>query len=337
MKSSDYLRDKLLSIIFFLMAICLSAALLWLIEIRTTFIYFFELLFIAAFMISLAVDFIRKRNYYQRFWQLFDQLDDKTLFAELMEIPSFLDGKIMEQIVKSTDKYMNDKLSETTRINREYREYIEMWVHEIKTPITSAHLIIENDKNITTSRIDNELRKVERFVEQALFYARSTAVEKDFKLTPTTLRELVNTALKNYSQPIIQAGGRPQFGNLDIAVLADSKWCSFIIEQIIANAVKYKQEDLQITFQGGTYNGGSYLTVTDNGIGIAEEDLPRVFDKGFTGKNGRMQTKSTGIGLYLCKKLCEKMNMDIIAESSEHRGTTVKITFPKGDFNFTGD
>ncbi len=331
MKLSAYLLDRLFSCIVYICAMLLSAGLLWLIDVRTVFILFFEALFCGAFSAGLIWDYYRKKRYYKVLWDTFDGLDDKTLLAELMEYPDFLDGHMLYQVVHHTDKYMNDCLSKTEREIMEYREYVEMWVHEIKTPITSAHLMVENDKNRTTLRIDNELQNIDHFVEQALYYARSTSLEKDFKVEMIALKELVNSALKKYSKLVIQAKGHLQFENLDSTVLADRKWCTFLIGQVIANAVKYRKDDFVLNFSGGQYEDGEYLLVTDNGIGIPAADLPLVFDKGFTGLRGREYTKSTGIGLYLCQKLCHKMNMKVSIESEEGKGTTVKFTFPKQD------
>ena len=122
------------------------------------------------------------------------------------------------------------------------------------------------------------------------------------------------------------------FQNIDIPVLADTKWCIFIIGQIIANSIKYRNEKLELFFEGNKYENKNILVISDNGIGIQEEDLTRVFDKGFTGYNGRRFIKSTGIGLYLCKKICLEMNMDITIESDSFSGTVVKIIFPKSDY-----
>ena len=307
MKITNYLSDRLFSVIAYLVSALLTGALLWLAEVRGEFIFLVE---------------------------LFDQLDNKTLLTELLDAPTFLDAKMIYQVLSHTNKFMNDCIVQADTTNQEYREYIEMWIHEVKTPITSAHLMVENDKNTTTLRIDDELHKIEHYVEQALFYARSTALEKDFKVEKTTLKQLVHEAVKSYSKQIIQANGVPVFENLDITLAADSKWCIFIIGQIIANSVKYRKGNLKLTFRGGTYEKGCYLLISDNGIGISETDLPRIFEKGFTGENGRKYTKSTGIGLYLCQKLCSKMNMDISAESIPGNGTTIKITFPKGNFYF---
>ncbi len=329
MKLADYLIDRIFSIVMFLIAAAFSTGLLWLMGLQDEFIVYIELIFLLSFLVTFAWDYTRKRKYYRELMTLFDRMDDKTLLAELIEKPGFLDGKILFQILRLSNKYMNDKLAEAYATNQEYREYVEMWVHEIKTPITSAHLIIENDKNISTIRIDDELNKIDHYVEQALFYARSTTLEKDFKIEQTTMKELVDEALKSYSKQIIGAGGKPVFENLNIPVFADRKWCVFIIGQIIANSVKYAKEKLVLIFTGTTFDNGCCLSISDNGIGIAEEDISRIFDKGFTGKNGRKYKKSTGIGLYLSRKLCSKMNMEISAASSLQSGTTIKITFPK--------
>ncbi|MCM1263881.1 MAG: sensor histidine kinase [Butyrivibrio sp.] len=333
MKITEYLTDKLFSIDVCLIAVAFTGWIFWLAEVRTEFIIIAESVFCAAFLVGFLWDFKRKEKYYKELWSLFDGLDDKTLLAELMKKPAFLDGKLVYQVIKSANKFMNDRIAEADAANREYREYVEMWIHEVKTPITSARLIVENNKGEATLRIDNELSKIRHFVEQALFYARSTTLEKDFKLEKITLKELVNEALKSYSKQIIEVNGVPKLDNLDISVFADRKWCVFIIGQIIANSVKYHKGDLILSFSGEAYENGCFLLISDNGIGIADVDIPYIFDKGFTGENGRGAAKSTGIGLYLCRKLCRKMNMDISAESEKANGTTIKITFPKGSFH----
>ena len=329
MKLTGYIMDRLFSIIMFLAAAFFSMGLLLLMGLRYEFIIYIEIIFGVSFLASLFWDYTRKKKYYRGLMALFDGLDDKTLLAELAEKPGFLDGKLLYRILHLSDKFMNDKLAEAQAANQEYREYIEMWVHEIKTPITSAHLITENDKNVSTIRIDDELNKIDHFVEQALFYARSTTLEKDFKIEQVTLKTLVQEALKSYSKQMIAAHGKPVFVNLDIPVFADRKWCVFIIGQIIANSVKYAKGNLILTFEGAAFDNGCSLSISDNGIGIAEADIPRIFDKGFTGENGRKFGKSTGIGLYLCRKLCRKMNMEISAAGSTENGTIIKITFPK--------
>ena len=328
MKFSDYITDRIVSFVCFVISEGLVFGLLWLVEVPMVFIIFTEIIFLLFFLFSLIWDYHRRSGYYKRLLQLLDQLDEKTLLMEIAERPGFLDAKIVSYILKQNNKYQNDKIAEMQKQNRDYRDFLDTWVHEIKTPITSARLIIENEKNPTTLKIEDELRKIDNFVELVLYYARSSDVEKDFKVENTTLRAQVSTALKTYSKPIIQAGGRIHMEGMDIPVCADSKSCSFIIGQVISNAIKYRQEEFRLEFRSQVQKNRIALLIHDNGIGISRADLSRVFDKGFTGENGRRFPKSTGIGLYLCKKLCDRMNIAISISSEKGQGTTVALYFP---------
>ena len=328
MKFADYFLDRIFSVICFITAALLICGLLWLIEIPKIFIIFTITVLFMSFAISFLWDFQRRRGYYNQILNLLTQLDEKTLLSEIVMRPNFLDGQIISDILRQSNKYQNDKIAEIQQQNREYRDFLDTWVHEIKTPITSARLIVENEKNPVTLRIDDELRKIEHFVDLVLYYARSSDVEKDFKIEKTTVKELVSMALKNYSKAIIQAGGRIKMEQLDIPICADRKSCAFIIGQIISNAIKYRQDDLTLKFSTQIKKNRICLLIEDNGIGIDAADLPRVFAKGFTGNNGRHFSKSTGIGLYLCKQLCDKMNMEISISSSLGRGTTLTLYFP---------
>ncbi|WP_069988314.1 sensor histidine kinase [Massilioclostridium coli] len=328
MKFTAYILDCFFSLICMLVAALLLFGLLWLIDIPVVFILLAEAIVVITFIVLLVYDFFRKRSYYNLLYKMMKQVDEKTLLGEFLTQPHFLEGQILVDILRRCNKYQNDQISDAKQANREYREYIDSWVHEIKTPITLARLMIENEKNPTTLRIDDELRKIDTYVEQVLYYARSTDVEKDFKVEKTTLQILVNAALKNYSKPLIQAGGKPVFCRLDIPVFADSKSCTFVIGQIISNAIKYRKDSLQIVFSGQKEKNAVILTISDNGIGILAADLPRIFDKGFTGYNGRHCSKSTGIGLYLSQKLCRKMNIYLSVSSVLGQGTTITMSFP---------
>ena len=328
MKFSGYITDRIVSFVCFVISEGLVFGLLWLVEVPMVFIIFTGIIFLLFFLFSLIWDYHRRSGYYKRLLQLLDQLDEKTLLMEIAERPGFLDAKIVSYILKQNNKYQNDKIAEMQKQSRDYRDFLDTWVHEIKTPITSARLIIENEKNPTTLKIEDELRKIDNFVELVLYYARSSDVEKDFKVENTTLKALVSTALKTYSKPIIQAGGRIHMEGMDIPVCADSKSCSLIIGQVISNAIKYRQEEFRLEFRSQVQKNRIALLIHDNGIGISRADLSRVFDKGFTGENGRRFPKSTGIGLYLCKKLCDRMNIAISISSEKGQGTTVALYFP---------
>ena len=165
MKFSDYITDRIVSVVCFVISEGLVFGLLWLVEVPMVFIIFTEIIFLLFFLASLIWDYHRRSGYYNRLLQLLDRLDEKTLLMEIAERPGFLDAKIVSYILKQNNKYQNDKIAEMQKQSRDYRDFLDTWVHEIKTPITSARLIIENEKNPTTLKIEDELRKIDNFVE----------------------------------------------------------------------------------------------------------------------------------------------------------------------------
>ena len=175
-------------------------------------------------------------------------------------------------------------------------------------------MVIENNKNLVTKSIDEELDKVEDYIEQALFYARSNTVEKDYYIKKSNLKEIVNESIKKNKSVLIQEKVEINMHDLDINVNTDSKWIVFILSQVIQNSVKYRNKDNESNFEiySKHIKENVILYIKDNGIGIKKGEITRVFEKGFTGTNGRLSgKKSTGIGLYLCKKLCDKLGIAI--------------------------
>ena len=196
-------------------------------------------------------------------------------------------------------------------------------------------MVIENNKNQATKSINEELDKIENYVEQALYYAKSNTIEKDYYIKKCMLKEMVNESIKRNKNTLIQEKIRIDLHDLENQVNTDSKWINFILNQIIQNSIKYMKKETEKEIEIYSKKGIDkvILYIADNGIGIKEEEIKKVFDKGFTGTNGRMSNKkSTGIGLYLCKKLCDKLGINIALESKENEGTTVKIIFPQNSY-----
>lgn len=195
-------------------------------------------------------------------------------------------------------------------------------------------MVIENNKNAITKSIDEELDKVENYIEQALFYARSNTVEKDYYIRKVVLKEIVNESIKKNKSSLIQEKISIDIHDLDIEVNTDNKWIVFILNQIIQNSIKYrKKENSVIEMYANQGKENVILYIKDNGIGIKQGEITRVFEKGFTGTNGRLSNKkSTGIGLYLCKKLCNKLGIGIELNSVQNEGTEVKLVFPKDSY-----
>ena len=229
---------------------------------------------------------------------------------------------------------MLENVNSYKQLQEDYKEYIELWIHEIKIPIATSKLIIENNKNEITKSIDEELDEIENYTEQALFYARSNTVNKDYVVTKSNLKEIVNGAILKSKRALLSNKICIELNDLEKEVFTDSKWATFIINQIIQNSIKYsKKEGKKVEIYTKANNENIILYIKDNGIGIKKGEITRVFEKGFTGENGRIiNKKSTGIGLYLCQKLCNKLGLGIELNSEKNIGTEVKIIFPKSSY-----
>ena len=213
-------------------------------------------------------------------------------------------------------------------MQEDYKEYIELWIHEIKIPIAASKLIIENNKNETTKSIGEELDKVENYIEQALYYARSNTVEKDYYIKKVNLKDIVNESIKRNKNVLIHEKISLNVHDLELEVNTDNKWVVFILNQIIKNSIKYKKinENLELEIYGVEKKENVILYIKDNGIGIKKGEITRVFEKGFTGTNGRL------IGLYLCKNLCNKLGIGIELNSVQNEGTEIRLVFPKSSY-----
>ena len=236
------------------------------------------------------------------------------------------EDQVYYQLLKMAGKSMLEQIGEVERERLAYKEYIEQWIHEIKTPITAMKLLCENHRTDWTKELLLELEKTNRFTEQALYYARSEHTEKDYSVREMALSQVVHQAIADNKYLLLQGGMRLEVEEMQNTVYSDEKWVRFILNQLIANAVKYRTEQPVLRISTHKQQDQVVLVVEDNGIGIAASDLPRIFEKGFTGQNGRMVQQSTGIGLYLCKRLCEKLGIGIAAESSE-QGTAISLAF----------
>ena len=236
------------------------------------------------------------------------------------------EDQVYYQLLKMAGKSMLEQIGEVERERLAYKEYIEQWIHEIKTPITAMKLLCENHRTDWTKELLLELEKTNRFTEQALYYARSEHTEKDYSVREMALSQVVHQAIADNKYLLLQGGMRLEVEEMQNTVYSDEKWVRFILNQLIANAVKYRTEQPVLRISTHKRQDQVVLVMEDNGIGIAASDLPRIFEKGFTGQNGRMVQQSTGIGLYLCKRLCEKLGIGITAESSEH-GTAISLSF----------
>ncbi len=335
MDFKDFLKDNFITLILIIFAIITIEIALMIYDISILVRIYIPVVILLVYVIGIGSYYYRRKNYYKRIFSILGELDKKYLIAEMVGNPEFSDGKILKEILEEASKSMTEHVNEFKFLTEDYKEYIELWIHEIKIPIATSKMIIENNKNEVTKSIDEELDKIEDYTEQALFYARSNAVEKDYIIKKTNLEKIVNTVIMKNKNEFIQEKIHLDIHDVDIEVGTDSKWVVFILNQIIHNSIKYKKQDenLQIEIFTKKNKENTILYIKDNGIGIKKGEITRVFEKGFTGSNGRISNKkSTGIGLYLCKKLCDKLGMAIELNSEENVGTEIKLVFPQNSF-----
>ena len=334
MKFRDFIKDKILLIVTVILALISIEILLLAYNIGIIAQIYIAIIIILVVSISIFVEYKNKQHFYNQLKTNMDELNEKYLISEIIKTPNFIEGKILKETIQDTGKSMLENVNHYKNIQEEYKEYIELWIHEVKIPIAASKMIIENNKNSVTKSIDEELDKVENYIEQALFYARSNAVEKDYIINKTNLKEIVSGSILKNKTTLLNEKVALELKDIEQEVYTDSKWATFIINQIIQNAIKYsKKENKKIEIYSKTKNDKVILYIKDNGIGIKKGEITRVFERGFTGENGRIVgQKSTGIGLYLCKKLCDKLGLGIELNSEKDIGTEVRIIFPKNSY-----
>jgi signal transduction histidine kinase len=327
MSIGEYLKDKIINLFVVIVVLMVTSVLMYTININIYYIIFIEMVISIGFLFNFFFDFIKRKIYYDNFRKTFKELEEKSYITEVVKKPNFIDGKILYDSLKMNSNYLNNVIASYNIKFSEYEDYIEAWIHEVKTPIATSKLIIENNKTPITLNIGEEIDKVDDYVEQVLYFAKSDSLEKDYNIRKVSLKQMVMNEFRRKSKAIINGNIRPNFNDLDYYILTDSKWMEFIVGQIITNSIKYKSNNPTINIYAKKENSKVNLYIKDNGIGILEKDIHKVFDKGYIGTNGRNVSKSTGMGLYICKKLCDKMGVGIDIISDVNCGTIVKLMF----------
>lgn len=329
MKLSTYLKDKLYAFLIFIIYIIILILFLIALKLSSSIIIFITVFSIVIFFVILFFDYFRKRNFYNELLDKLNTLDKKYLLIEMVLVPNFLEGKILYDVLDEVNKNEHDLISKLKNKQEDFKEYIELWIHEVKLPIASLTLMNRNNKK--TLRV---LKELEDYVEQILYYVRIENANNDYLIKEWDLDTIIkNVALRN-KDDLLALNIDFKVDNCNLKILTDSKWLEFIINQIVSNSIKYKKEkDSLIEITGKDYKNYITITIYDNGKGISKSDLPRVFNKTFTGNNGRStSSKSTGMGLYLCKELCNKLGHKIEIDSKVDEYTKVIITIYKKDF-----
>lgn len=278
------------------------------------------------FFIYLALDFYK---YLKNFLSLREIKDNiEVNLPEFNSSYNLIEEELKEIIAliykDKTDIISKSDLSKTNLIN-----YYTLWAHQIKTPISAMRLILQSEEFPQKRELEMELFKIEEYVEFVLQYIRIDSMNSDLTLEKYSLDEIVKEAIKKYSKIFIRKKIKLNFDSLNYTILTDKKWFSFVIEQLLSNALKYTKEGSISIYMDKKLK--DTLVIEDTGIGINSEDIPRVFERGFTGFNGRLDKKSTGIGLYLCKEILSKLSHKIKIESKISFGTKIFIDLSRKD------
>jgi len=367
-----YLKDKSLAIILFIVLQFICVGMCYLFEVDS-FCYGVIVFFnTTAFVLVLAFDCKKRVDFYADFESKLNFIDEKHLVSEMIEYPGFFEGDMLCDYTYEIGKDL--RIDKNNRINdyNDFKEYIEMWIHEVKAAISGLSIInydiketcdkyrniifeieekIKDSDNIDFDAIDEgfgkikddilkqhgPVKKLNFYVEQILFYSRSEKASKDYLMKKHILEDLVNKVIFDNKELLLASKIKIEKRDLSYEVTTDCKWLEFILGQVVNNAIKYtKEKDNKIEFYGEKTKDSVILYIKDYGIGISESDIDRVFDKCFTGINGRIEkgdmfggnvrvSSATGMGLYICKKLCNKLGHKISISSKKGQYTIVKI------------
>ena len=303
----SYLKSRIRVLILYVVIACVFAASYLLFDMPSIAVLYPLSMSLAIGIIVVIIDFIIFRNRHEK------------LISE--ELPSPRD-KIEEDYQLIIDKLKEEADLSKMKASEDYNnmiEYYTVWAHQIKTPIAAMRLNLQSEDTESARRLMGDLARIEAYVEMVLTFIRLDSDSTDYLIKKYDLDEIIRPAIRKYSKEFILKKLKLEYESVDYKVLTDSKWLSFIIEQVISNSVKYTSEGYVKIYMSSP----GVLCIEDSGIGIREEDLPRIFENGYTGFNGREDKRASGIGLYLCKRIADNLGHKISAESKQGEGTKI--------------
>ncbi len=266
----------------------------------------------------LAYDFFSASYQWKQLWKLKEAL---------LEMPEALpdcaswEGQAYRDLLGRLFKEVRRREDEMGARYQEMVEYYTIWVHQVKTPIASIRLNLQKEDSRLSRTVLEDVLRIEQYVEMVLAYLRLDSASTDYVIASCDLDEMVRQAVKKFAGWFIHRKIALEFTPTSKQVVTDEKWMVFVLEQVLSNALKYTEQGKVSIY----LEEPSTLCIQDTGIGIAPQDLPRIFEKGYTGYNGRSDKRASGIGLYLCKRICKNLGMEISAQSEPDQGTTIRI------------
>lgn len=327
-----YLLDHWLLLIGWLFFIGVTCFILWLspdMAVNFSIIGYLVLLQGLFLLLFLTIDYSLKK----RWWQSLDVSEHPPSLENYLSEATFAEEKIVQDYINGLVIEHQQVIQQAINNQQDQKDYIDSWVHEIKVPLAAVNLILQSIEDDIPEKkyylVENELSKIDEYVEQVLYYARLDSFSRDYLIQEYSLKEIVQSVIRTQGNYFIQKNLHFSIEGNDQTVLTDAKWVAFIFKQLVSNAIKYTATGGEIEVTISRTKEGAWLMLKDSGIGIPKEDQRRIFDKGFTGENGRISEQhSTGLGLYLAKSLADKLGHQLTVGSVEGEGTTMKLLFP---------
>lgn len=325
-----FLEEKIVELFVQIFFLVLVVFLLFFSGVHELYIFLLVVLSILFQVVFQWISYRRKVKENKRIVELVDNLKETYYISEILPKPKELQNEAYYYALKKACKSMNEKISEMIEEQMEYQEYVESFAHEIKIPIGALSLIFDNTKNYVLKK---ETDKIFQLVEQMLYYARSENTEKDYFVKRLCLEDVIHNVILKFRHALLEAETIIHIHDVNYTIYSDEKWLTFILSQIIQNSIKYfdKQKNY-LSIYGQDNANHILLVIEDNGCGIKQSELVRVFEKGFTGSN-RKKANATGMGLYLSKKLCDRLGLKLEIASKEEEYTKLSLIFPKGSMH----
>lgn len=328
----EFLRDMAPIIIGCILFGAFMTFMLSVIGVTIDAIVLLDILFVLMLCITLCIYYFKRARYWNKLLDASEAIDKIGQFEALIYEPDFLDAEVAK---KAIDNLFESYSAEIESLRCEYdsrSRYIEQWVHEVKTPIATSKLILDQTHGEHSDSLKTELERMERLVEQAMYAAKLEDLSSDYLIKDVSLCELVTSACKANMQLLTAKGIRVEIQvSNELEILADKAWLEFIISQLVVNSAKYDASEIAFSAAESGEEGSAgetILTIRDDGCGIPAEDVPRVFDRGFTGSVGRSHSSATGMGLFLAARMCAQMGLGISVTSEVGIGTSVRLFFP---------
>lgn len=303
-----YIKQNIKVLLLFIVFALVFCIVFSLYDLEIEAIYYSIMLCTFIGLIYICINFI---NYYKKHIQLYKLQNEISISLENLPSPKTLMEEDYTNLILNLNKEYKNYISKSDIAKSDMIDYYTMWVHQIKTPISALKLLIQTSESEISSDLSSELFKIEQYVEMVLSYIRLGSNKNDFVLKEYDLDNIIRQAVRKYAPLFIRKKISLDFQPTNYKVLTDEKWLVFVIEQLLSNAIKYTNKGKISIYS----LENKKLVIEDTGIGISKEDIPRIFDKGFTGYNGRTDKKATGLGLYLCKNILDKLSHKISIES----------------------